>query len=220
MATGRLPEDHGILNFTVADPETGRKVPISRLYRKVDAFWNMLGDYGRTVDIIGWLATFPAENINGVMVTDRVGYLAYAAADEQSPMEGRISPPDRVSEVAGLVRNSGSINYDEFSPFIDIDQSAFIENRSLVFDPKNPVNNMIMLYASTESYRRMATNLLRTDQPDFLAVYFELVDATKHLFMHYAPPRMPDVNAPEYDRFHGAVAAAYVYEASAELSSP
>ena len=57
MATGKLPEEHGILNFTAIDPETGEKIPITRMYRKVDAFWNMMSDYGRTVDIVGWLVT-------------------------------------------------------------------------------------------------------------------------------------------------------------------
>ncbi|MCZ6766214.1 MAG: alkaline phosphatase family protein [bacterium] len=213
MATGKLPEEHGILNFTVADPETGRKVPITRRYRKVDAIWNMLSDYDRTVDIVGWLATFPAEQINGVMVTDRVGYLAYAEAeDEERTIEGGIAPADRVREISSLVRRSSSVRFEEFSPFVQIDESRFLENRSRVFDPKNPTNNMIMLYASTESYRQIALHLLREGQPDFLAVYFELVDATKHLFMHYAPPRLEHVDPEAYRVFKDAVTQAYVYQ--------
>ncbi len=213
MATGKLPEEHGILNFTVADPETGRKVPITRLYRKVDAIWNMLSDYDRTVDIVGWLATFPAEQINGVMVTDRVGYLAYAEAeDEERSIDGGIAPADRVEEISSLVRPSSSIRFEEFSPFVHIDESQFLEDRSRVFDPKNPTNNMIMLYASTESYRRIALHLLREGQPDFLAVYFELVDATKHLFMHYAPPKLEHVGPEAYRVCKDAVTQAYVYQ--------
>ncbi len=213
MATGKLPEDHGILNFTVADPRTGKRVPVSRLSRKVDALWNMLSDYERTVSIVGWLATYPAESINGTMVTDRVGYLAYAdAGDEEGISPGSASPPERLEEISSMVVRSRSVSYEEFKPFIHMDRETFLENRDLEFDPKNPINNMIMLYASTQSYRKIALDILDAGQPDFLAVYFELVDATKHLFMHYAPPRLPDTDDAKYRLFRDAVAQAYVLQ--------
>ncbi|MFQ5510241.1 MAG: alkaline phosphatase family protein [Candidatus Krumholzibacteriia bacterium] len=213
VATGKLPEDHGVLNFTVVDPKTGKKVPISRRARRVDAFWNMLSDAGRRVSIVGWLATFPAEAINGTMVTDRVGYLAYAdAADDSAVLPGSVSPAERLAEISELVLPSESVTYDEFKPFIDIDRDTFLKNRASAFDPKNPINSMIMLYASTLSYHRIAMELLGPEQPDFLAVYFELVDATKHLFMHYAPPRLPDTDDTAYRKFKNAVAEAYVLQ--------
>ncbi|MDH3216218.1 MAG: alkaline phosphatase family protein [Candidatus Krumholzibacteria bacterium] len=212
MATGRLPEEHGILNFTVADPETGKKLPISRLYRKVDAFWNILSDYHRSVDVIGWLATFPAEPISGVMVTDRFGYLAYADAGEATA--GTVSPVERMDELRGLVTPSTSVSYEEFYPFVHLDRAAFIQNRSSAFDPKNPISSMLMLYASAKTYRRITNHLFAGDQPDFLATYFELVDATKHLFMHYAPPRRPHVDESGYEINKDAVTAAYVMQDS------
>jgi len=210
MATGKLPEEHGILNFTVVDPETGKKVPISRLHRKVDAFWNILSDYGRSIDIVGWLATFPAEPINGIMVTDRLGYLAYAETDDDGgPIRGSVSPLGMQDEITRLVVESSEVTWDEFRGFVDIDRDTFEKNRSLAFDPKNPVNNMIMLYASTRTFSNIANHLADGD-PDFLGVYFELVDATKHLFMHYAPPRQPEIDPADFEKFSNAVAEAYV----------
>ncbi len=210
MATGKLPEDHGILNFTVIDPNTGNKVPISRLYRKVDAFWNMLSDYDRSVDIVGWLATFPAEPINGAMVTDRVGYLAYADAGDTG-MRGSVSPEERRSEITALVVDSESVTWEEFRQFVRIDREALLENRSLAFDPQNPVNNLIMLYASTRTFHRIASHLA-DERPDFLAVYFEWLDAVGHLFMHYAPPRQPEVDESVYNMYKDAITEAYVYQ--------
>jgi Flp pilus assembly protein TadD len=207
MATGKLPEEHGILNFTVADPATGKKVPISRLYRKVDAFWNMLSDHARTVDIIGWLATFPAETVNGVIVTDRVGYLAFA--DRTAPASGTIHPAERSAAISAYVVPSESVSYEDFESFIHIDRAAFTASRALDFDPKNRLNNMIMLYATTQTFRGIANHLLVADKPDFLGVYFELVDATKHLFMQYAPPRRPEVDRTEYATYKDAVRRAY-----------
>jgi Flp pilus assembly protein TadD len=213
IATGRLPEDHGILNFTVVDPKTGKKVPITRMYRKTDAVWNFLGDYGRKVDIVGWLASHPAEDVNGVIVTDRVGYLAYAdAAEGEGLAPGSVSPPSRADEIAGLAVKSRDVAYEDFRRVLDIGRSEFDKNKILPFDPKNAVNNLIMLYASARTYDNIARHLLQADSPDLLGVYFEWCDAVGHLFMAYAPPRLEWVAEDEYEKYKNVMIEAYVLQ--------
>jgi Flp pilus assembly protein TadD len=211
MATGKNPEDHGILNFTIADPETGAKVPITRYYRKVDAWWNMLGDFGRTVAVVGWLATDPAEPVHGIMVTDKVGYLAYAPAGGTGGLqEGTVNPWNRADEIAGLVVHAGDVTYDEIEPFMHIPREEFVSHRDREQDPKDSINGMILLYATSRTYENIGLHLLEKDRPDVLATYFELVDATGHLFMLQSRPRMPDVPEAEYERFKDAVDQAYI----------
>ena len=211
MATGRYPEDHGILNFTVVDPKTGARVPVSRLYRKVDAFWNMLSRYDREVDVIGWLATDPAESIHGVMVTDKFGYLAYAPGDTARAQATSLSPRSRERELATLAVHSDDVSDRDVSRFVTIPASEMARHRG-DFDPKDPVNTLIHMYASTMTFKNIATHLLETDTPDVLAVYFEWVDAMSHLFMLHTPPRMPDVPADEYERYKNAVEQAYLVQ--------
>jgi Flp pilus assembly protein TadD len=211
IATGKNPEDHGILSFTVRDPRSGSQIPITSRHRRVDAIWNILGDYDRTVGVVGWMATWPAEDVNGVIVTDKVGYLAYASPGDTA-LAGRISPPHRSGEIERLVVKGPSIPYSEFERFLHIDEAAFLENRDRAFDPKNPVNNMILLYASTRSYFDIGMHLLEGDAPDFLGVYFEFVDATGHLFMPYAPPRQEGIEEAEYERFRDGIEEAYKYQ--------
>jgi Flp pilus assembly protein TadD len=211
MATGKNPEDHGILNFTIADPETGAKMPITRYYRKVDAWWNMLGDFGRTVAVAGWLATDPAEPVNGIMVTDKVGYLAYAPAGGAGGLEeGTVNPWSRADEIADLVVHAGDVTYEEIEPFMHIPRDEFISHRDREQDPKDSINGMILLYATSRTYENIGLHLLEKDHPDVLATYFELVDATSHLFMLQSSPRMPDVPEAEYERFKDAVEQAYI----------
>ncbi len=212
MATGKLPEEHGILNFTETDPETGEKIPVTRLSRKVDAFWNMMSDYGRTVDIVGWLATYPAERINGVMVSDRAGYLAFASTGPSDAPSGTVYPEELRQEIMDLLVEGEDISYGEMERFMHIGEDEFERSRSNTFDPDNPINNMILIYAAAKSYRNIALHLLDRGQPDFLAVYFEFVDAVGHLFMPYAPPRMADVSAEDYARFKDAMREAYIYQ--------
>lgn len=69
IATGVTPPEHGITDFVVATPQGD--VPISSTVRKVPALWNMLTRAKRRVSVFGWWGSWPAEEINGVMVTDR-----------------------------------------------------------------------------------------------------------------------------------------------------
>jgi predicted AlkP superfamily phosphohydrolase/phosphomutase len=81
IATGVTPREHGITDFVVPTPKGD--VPISSDVRKVPAIWNMLSQSGRRVAVLGWWGSWPAEEVNGVVVTDR------ALLD----LERRVSPP-------------------------------------------------------------------------------------------------------------------------------
>jgi predicted AlkP superfamily phosphohydrolase/phosphomutase len=69
IATGVTPREHGITDFVVPTPKGD--VPISSDVRKVPAIWNMLTQAGRRVNVFGWWGSWPAEAINGVVVSDR-----------------------------------------------------------------------------------------------------------------------------------------------------
>ncbi|HEY7216026.1 MAG TPA: alkaline phosphatase family protein, partial [Thermoanaerobaculia bacterium] len=81
IATGVTPPVHGITDFVVATPRGN--VPVSSTVRRVPALWNMLSRSGRRVAVLGWWASWPAENVNGVVVTDRA----------LRNLEARVFPP-------------------------------------------------------------------------------------------------------------------------------
>jgi predicted AlkP superfamily phosphohydrolase/phosphomutase len=67
IATGKPPLEHGILDF-VKREEGKKAVHYTSRDRKVKAFWNILGDHGVSSDTVGWWATWPAEEVDGLMV--------------------------------------------------------------------------------------------------------------------------------------------------------
>jgi hypothetical protein len=73
VATGRLPEVHGIVGFDGVPGFTMSTLPTSQM-RRVRAFWNVLSEHGRSVGIVGWWATWPAEPVDGFIVSDRFAY--------------------------------------------------------------------------------------------------------------------------------------------------
>jgi len=81
IATGVTPEVHGITDFVVPSPRGD--VPVSSTVRKVPALWNMATRAGRRVAVLGWWASWPAEPVNGVVLSDR------ALLD----LDARVSPP-------------------------------------------------------------------------------------------------------------------------------
>jgi predicted AlkP superfamily phosphohydrolase/phosphomutase len=70
VATGMEAEHHGIEGFTIKGDD-GNLIPVSSTMRKVPAIWNLLSDAGQKVGVLGWWVTWPAEAINGAMITER-----------------------------------------------------------------------------------------------------------------------------------------------------
>jgi hypothetical protein len=99
IATGRTPAEHGIEGF-VYQHEGERRIYTSR-QRRVKAFWNILTDRGRTVDSIGWWTTYPAEEVQGTMVS-QVNVLREGGQPLQGlwkgglidGLPGQVYPPD------------------------------------------------------------------------------------------------------------------------------
>lgn len=69
IATGVRPKVHGITDFVV--PTAQGDVPVSSALRRVPALWNMLTRAHRRVAVFGWWATWPAEEIDGELASDR-----------------------------------------------------------------------------------------------------------------------------------------------------
>lgn len=88
IATGHNPEEHGIVDFVI---ETDRgSVPVTSSLRRRPAIWNMASRAGRQVAALGWWATWPAEEVKGLLLSDRAGL----------GLEQEIFPSARVADLA------------------------------------------------------------------------------------------------------------------------
>ena len=95
IATGRRPREHGIVDFVVPTPRGD--VPVSSDARWVPALWNMSTAAGRRVAVLGWWASWPAEEVEGVVVSDR-------ALQEE---ERRVYPPELAERISRLSAAGG-----------------------------------------------------------------------------------------------------------------
>jgi predicted AlkP superfamily phosphohydrolase/phosphomutase len=94
LATGRRPREHGITDFVVPTPEGD--VPVSSTLRRVPALWTMATAAGRRVGVVSWWASWPAEAVDGVVVSDRA----------LLPVPDAVSPPEFAPRFAELRRTA------------------------------------------------------------------------------------------------------------------
>jgi len=125
VATGRGPEAHGIQSAEARrvaglrtpvglDGDRGpfasalgaatdllrltRKQPPSAALRSVKAFWNVASEKGLRVGIVNWWATWPAEPVNGYLVTDR----ALFKIEKGGALEREVHPKEAFETLKAL----------------------------------------------------------------------------------------------------------------------
>jgi predicted AlkP superfamily phosphohydrolase/phosphomutase len=69
MASGRPPAVHGIEDFQTKDA-AGNDVITSSDARRTETLWTILSRSGRRVGFVGWWVTWPAEPVEGFVVSD------------------------------------------------------------------------------------------------------------------------------------------------------
>jgi len=222
VATGKAPDRHGINDFLVVDPQNGRQVPINSTFRKARALWNILSEGGLPVDFVAWWATWPAEQIDGHLISDRVAYSTFNVAVPDMSRD-LVTPQRYAATVARLKVEPGAIPLDEVGRFLHISPDELRRARASAASGARPderqesINVMLRVLASTKTYERIAIDLLeerrRNPRPArLIAVYFQGIDEVNHRFAHCAPPREALCSEPDFQRFHDAVGAFYRYQ--------
>jgi predicted AlkP superfamily phosphohydrolase/phosphomutase/Flp pilus assembly protein TadD len=209
MATGRGAETHGIGHFVAQDAGTGQDIPVTSGLRRVKALWNMASDAGLRVAVVGWWATWPAEAVNGVIVSDHACYHFLFEEGFEPPREsvGNIHPRERDAELTALLRRPQSVGADELARFADVDAVELARD----FDFADELSHFRWALATAESYRSVARELWSTDDPQLLMAYFELPDTTSHLFGHlFRAEGLSGELAQQQRRFGHAVEEVYV----------
>ncbi|HEY3175434.1 MAG TPA: tetratricopeptide repeat protein [Candidatus Polarisedimenticolia bacterium] len=217
IATGKTPDQHGIVDFLVRDPRSARMVPITSAMRKARALWNIYSDAGRRVDIIAWWATWPAETINGHMISDRTAYSLFGYQPRPEDQVGLVSPPAYLAQVQPLHVDESRITLKDLRRFAPISQADLDAARAkLKGDPTqayaDPINHLVRLLASTRTYHAIALKLLRESPADLLAVYYQGIDEVGHRFAHYIPPRPAWVDEAAFEKYHDVVTRFYEYQ--------
>lgn len=207
LATGKRATEHGIGHFTTTT-EDGREIPMTSRQRRVKALWNIFSERERQVAVVGWWATWPAEEVRGTVVSDHTCYHflnrnATAAADSRP---GLVSPAARLDAVLAQVRRPESIGAAELAPYAQVEPSEL----ERPFDWNDELWHLRWALASAFTYRDLGLTLWRDEKPDLLLSYIEATDSTAHLFGHlFRQQGLAGELARQQQRFGGTVEAVY-----------
>jgi predicted AlkP superfamily phosphohydrolase/phosphomutase/tetratricopeptide (TPR) repeat protein len=202
IATGKRPDKHGILGFTELNPHTGLVSPSLSTSRKVKALWNIVSQEGGRAHVVNWFASYPAEKISGVCVSE-----TYSTPPKQ--MEGdwplsvdAIHPQSLFETLKKLRLHPLELDGDTLQMFCPkIDQVDQTKDRRVLALAKQ--------IAEAINVHTAATWILDNEDWDFMGVYFGAIDHFCHLFMHFHPPRRPDVSEKDFEIFKDAINNCY-----------
>jgi predicted AlkP superfamily phosphohydrolase/phosphomutase/Tfp pilus assembly protein PilF len=210
IATGKGPDRHGVLDFTMPDPKTGQPIPVSGYQRRTKAFWDILSQAGKGVGVVAWWATWPAEEVRGCMVSDRVTSHAFIRAPQATSQV--TYPEDFYARVVPRLMDWKAVSYATTRRFLNISREEF--DAHTTFDFKDPITHFRHIYAAMHNVTELALAAWDDFHPDVLAVYYEGVDSACHLFLRYAPPPYPYATPEDRERFGHTVEAVYAYQDS------
>ncbi len=169
IATGLQPENHGITDFMV-DLPGGRQAPVGSSQRLAPAIWNLVSAAGREVAIVGWWATWPAEQVRGTIVSDA---LAPQLTRQRRTLDaGVVFPSTAMDRVTRLLVRADSVSPADIASY-GVGSGADSQR----------LTTLTGTIAATRTYDGIAVDLLRTTRPDLTAVYFEAIDSVSHLFV-------------------------------------
>jgi tetratricopeptide (TPR) repeat protein len=217
VATGKTADQHGIAWFMVDRPD-GTRVPVRSTNRRAKALWNVLAEHGRRPVVVGWWATYPAEEVGeGAIVSDALGFHGFGATARRGDDGRKTYPPGLYREVARLVPPEEQVSADFARRFIDIPpdeyrREMYTPARQAAHDAANPIHLFQMYAATAQGYTAIAEELLAERPFDLFLLYYEQVDSLSHLFMKHAPPRLPWIDAAEHRRYGGVVDEWYAYQ--------
>jgi Flp pilus assembly protein TadD len=182
IATGKYPADHGITGFAAYNEKTQMRFPVTSEMRRVKALWNIASDHDRRSAVIGWWASWPAEPIKGVVVSDHTCYhfLFPQAVDGGVTDDGLTHPPELAAEIESMILRPGDIGPGSLDRFVTVPD----EELDRPFGFEDDLSHFRWVLATSESYRRIGLDLWRREVPDLLMVYLEGVDSSSHLFGH------------------------------------
>ncbi len=202
IATGKHAYKHGIHGFLEPTKDGKSVKPVLSTSRKVKAIWEILSEQDFKTHVVGWWPSHPAEPMNGISISNFYQKASNNPSNRNEVMEGCIHPPKYHDRFQKLKINAEELTGQHILPFIPkadkIDQSK----EKGVYIVANET-------AQAASIQAAFTNIIRKEEWDFAAVYFDTIDHYSHGFMKYHPPKQDHIGQYGFDLYKDVVTAGY-----------
>jgi len=146
---------------------------VNATMRSAAPVWDIVSSFGLPVGVVGWYVTWPVDEVNGFLLSDRLHSLLRGPVQMLQSFGGRTTN-ERLESFGSFTFDPGYKRYPK-------DEIRFQQNR-IIDEP------LRWGYLRDAIYSRMSTTLTPGYRPAFSAVYLRGVDFVQHFFWKYADP--------------------------------
>lgn len=220
-ATGVDPEDHGITDYVETLPD-GTKVPITSGARRVNAVWNVASEHGVSVGVIGWWASWPAEEVEGYVISDHAnpataGWMAegdrYWTADPEAltALGHDVYPADLAPVAAEHWLDPAAFPAEDFQGRGKFSDAQVEQVLAAPYNERAPYSWLKTFYAVDRPYLELAKRL-RAERPVQLQMlYLRGPDPLQHYAWDLVEPDAFAKKPAHLERDLGIVHGVYRY---------
>ena len=165
VITGKMPEKHGITDFFQQRSAKGKMFfQVSSHNRRVKALWNIAPERGLRVGVVNWWASYPCEDIDGIMVSKNFAE-GFAKLGVKSPES---VCPETFRQRIDWIPDQVGREYDKLA---DLHNLAY------------PAESRTHLLQDETVFRVFERMYLEAGLQVF-AVYFWQLDQMEHIYFH------------------------------------
>jgi predicted AlkP superfamily pyrophosphatase or phosphodiesterase len=221
VATGRAPEDHGITSFTTELPN-GERIPVTSNARRARAIWELASRRGVSVGVTGWWASWPAEEVDGYVITDHanpafsellVADRTYWTASEQdlARLQRDFYPLDVGPILARHWMGKEDFPYEELAAEGGFTAAQMEALRAAPWNDRAVYPWLKTFYRIDRPLLRASLDLLRERPTDLWMLYLRGPDAVQHYGWDLVEPERFARLRNDLERDRGLVEGVYRY---------
>lgn len=204
IATGKRPYKHGVHGFHEPWDKSPGIRPVMSTTRTCKAIWNILTQEDFKTHVLGWWPSHPAEPINGIAISDFFARANGQQHENWPVTEGSVHPKSMEEHFGWLRVHPQELTSNIIELFVPDWERADANQQKRM-------NAILNETAQAATMHACYTNILRTQEWDFAALYLPTIDHYCHGFMKFHPPKRPHISQPDYDMFNQVITAGYRY---------
>jgi len=203
VITGMHPSRHGVLGFIEPSLDGASVRRVGSRTRKVKAIWNIASQCNLRSVIVNWYASYPAEPVDGIVVSDQ----AFTRAASTSAMEwpapiDSFHPLEFAVPLMTLRLHPDELEFCDLADFISEGaRSLSIQDDKVVALKESIAKNF--------SVHSLFTASIENECWDFAAVYYDMLDTLGHVFMPYHPPKLEHIEEADFLCYRNVICKAY-----------
>lgn len=218
IQTGKLPANHNVMGQMTTLPSGTRTITPSGM-RRVKTLWQMLSDRQVMVASVGLPNTWPAEVVNGFVLSNAALPTRWTRTAENTyepeGMAALTFPVSLLDELRPHIHSVDDLPRELAARFFHLRENEYsmLYDQPLgsVYQHENPLRDFGLTVQSDRSNMDIAFYLLDTYRPRVAGVYLELLSAIQPFYWPFLFPSTFQPPAEHQRRFKDTVNEAYVF---------